>query len=110
MKARRVLVVMVALCGMMALLVSSSYAANAWYTCQVTEAGPGWGDTYIRMDDVDTPGGWADSKWFKCKDAEEKQALATAFTAMSNGQSVRINVDLNSGSYPLINAIYLQGP
>ncbi len=110
MKTSKVLVVMAALCGMMAWLASSGYAANAWYTCQVTEAGPGWGDTYIRLDDVDTPGGWEGSRWFKCKDADANQTLATAFTAMSTGQDVRINADINKGTYPLLNAVYLQGP
>ncbi len=108
MKQRKMFLMMSALCCMVIFAAGNVYAANAWYTCQVTEAGPGWGDTYIRLDDVDTPGGWAGSMWFKCKLAEAKQCLATAFTAMSNGQNVRINADLNSGTYPVLNAIYLQ--
>ena len=109
MKAREVFLMMLALCCMVIFSTGHVYAANQWYECTVSEAGPGWGATYIRLVNVDSPAAWGGAKWFKCKDAEAKQCLATAFTAMSNVQNVRINADLNSSNYPLLNAMYLQG-
>jgi hypothetical protein len=88
MKRRRMILTTLALCFMLSLVAASAHAAAAWYTCSVVEAGPGWGATYIRLTDQGTA---FTDKWFKPRSDSTKEALATAFTAASNGVFVRVN-------------------
>jgi hypothetical protein len=105
MKARKMLLIILAVCGVVAFMAVSAHAAAAWYVCSVVEAGPGWGTTYVRLTDQGTA---FTDKWFKPRSDSTKEALATAFTAAANGTLVRINADINAGTYPTLNAIYLQ--
>jgi hypothetical protein len=107
MKAKKKILVIMAACSVITLFAVSAHAAKAWYTCTVVQVGPGWGKAYICLSD---DGSAFANKWFILKDDQEKEQLATALTAMGNGQKVYVNLDLGGGQYPAINAMYLGEP
>jgi len=105
MKTRKRFLVMVAVVGMVALFAASAHAG--WHLCTVVQVGPGWGNTYVRL----TPdgGGFPDNQWFRPRSDSVKEMLATALTAMANGEKVLINSTL-AGDYPEIKAMYMGTP
>lgn len=85
-----------------ALFVSDSSAAAAWYTCTVEYAGPAYGGVYIQLSSASFS-----TRWFSVPTSIQKEILAVALTAMSNGMQVLVNTDLVSSSQPSILAFYL---
>lgn len=110
MKARKRLLIIVAVCSVIALFAVSAYAQDNWYTCTVLQAGPSFGFYFVRMDDVGSDFENAGHDWFRLRNGQEKEMLATALTSMSNGQEVWANVDLSKGGEPMLNALYLGPP
>ena len=87
-----------------AFLVADSSAAPALYVCTVEAAGPqADGVMYIGL--TSAPAfTW---KWFIAPANMQKEILAIALTAMSNGMQVLVQVDVSAGDYPPIKNFYL---
>jgi hypothetical protein len=85
-----------------ALFVSDSNAAPGWYTCTVEYAGPGYGGVYIQLSSASFS-----TRWFSVPASIQKEILAVALTAMSNGMLVLVNADLTITQPPIL-AFYLQ--
>lgn len=96
----------VAICSVISLFAVSAHAYT-WHTCQVVQAGPGWGKTYIMLTDTDGTSPAFQDQWFQPRNDLIKEMLATALTAMTGGQYVRVCTDLK-GTYPYLQALYLQ--
>jgi len=110
MKPSKKLLVMVAVFGMVAFLAVTAHAAQ-WYYCQVVQAGPGWGQSYIMLTHSPSSGSpLFVNKWFYPRSDLTNEMLATALTALANNQTVYIgtNSNLGTSSYGKLEAIYLQ--
>ncbi|MDY6838309.1 MAG: hypothetical protein SWH78_10070 [Thermodesulfobacteriota bacterium] len=110
MKTRKKLLVMAAVFGVVALCAASAHAG--WNLATVTQAGPGWGTTYLRLTQASHPGnqnGLFTDKWFKPRTDSVKEMLATALTAKTNNEHVWFFSDF-SGTYPYIKALYMGPP
>ena len=90
------------------LAAGESSAAPQWYTCTVLQAGPGGAVTLVKLKDTASSPAFA-SKWFLAPADRAKEILAVALTAMSNGMTVRVSLDLSvPDEYPPISAFYLK--
>ena len=110
MKTKKMILVMAAVCSMVALFGVSAHAG--WNLCTVTQTGAGWGSCYIRMTqepcdlNQDPP---FTTKWFIPRSDSLNEMLATALTARSNNEQVWMYSDM-SGTYPELKALYLGAP
>lgn len=85
-----------------------SIAAQQWFTCRVQLAGPGGAATLVKLTDTSSTPAFT-SKWFLAPADRAKEILAVALTAMSNGMTVRVSIDLSvPDEYPPIYAFYLK--
>ncbi|MBN2467585.1 MAG: hypothetical protein JXD19_05485 [Deltaproteobacteria bacterium] len=86
-----------------AFFVTDSSAAPAGYNCTVDATGPYSGTIYIQLTSASNFTG----KWFTAPAGMQKEILAIALTAMSNGFTVFVYADLGAGSVPPIQGLYL---
>lgn len=90
MRNRKIGLMVLAVLIATALFTTSAIAAAGFYTCTVKGAGPGWGATYVLLEDTK---GQFSTQWFKTASGMESKQLATALTAMTNGWTVLIYSD-----------------
>ena len=91
MKPKKMLLMMVAVCSVVALLSVNAHAAWVWYTCTVTDAGPAAKNVYCTLTD---DGDAFDGQRFKVYPDAKKEILATLLTAMNMGVKVEAKIDL----------------
>jgi len=91
--------------SLLLLFVASTQAAERWVNGYVTYAGPGWGTVYITLKDASNPESFT-AKWFIAQPGQEREMLATALTALANGNMVVCYVDADV-VYSYIRAIYI---
>jgi hypothetical protein len=85
-----------------------SSAAQQFYTCRVLLAGPGGAVTLVKLTDTASTPAFT-GKWFLAPADRAKEILAVALTAMTNGMTVRVSIDLSvPDEYPPIYAFYLK--
>lgn len=107
MKSSRVFLTGLAVVSAMLILATSAFAANAWYTCKVNQAGP-FNGTQVRFVLSDTNSAPAfDNRTFLALAGCENQMLATALTAISSGLNVKVRTDLSLPGSKVITAMYL---
>jgi hypothetical protein len=105
MKSRKVVLAGLAVVSAMLIFTTSAFAA--WYTCQVKQAGP-YNETEVRFVLSDTKASPAFSgKTFVAMAGCENRMLATALTAISSGLTVKVQTDLTKPGFPAIEAMYL---
>lgn len=95
MKARKMLLMMVAVCSVVALLSVNAHAAWKWYTCDVADAGPAGRNVYTTLTDTGPEPDFQGERFLVWATAK-KEILATLLTAMNMGVQVeaKINYDL----------------
>ena len=107
MRVKKMFINMVVVFSLVAVFAVAARAG--WYTCTVNMAGAGWGThCYIKLSDTAATPDF-ENKWFVALDSQEKEMLATALTAMTNGLNVLVYVD-SPDIYSIIRAMYLMSP
>lgn len=99
---RAILTVLVILC-----LLTMAFHGQAamWVTCNVNQAGSGFGNVYINLSATDyIYGAWPAYVWF-CAGSDNRM-LATALTAISSGKQVLAYID--EYAYGSVYCLYLQ--
>ena len=78
--------------AIVAFFVLPASAADAWYTCDVIQAGTG-GASYVLILLQDSNKTF--KKWFRAREGQENRMLATALSALSNNMQVLVLTDPN---------------
>ncbi len=109
MKLLKGILMVLVLCGMLAICNTKAYAAGGWYTCSVVAAGPGWGVTYIKLTDTSSSPAFT-NQWCNIPAAQANAFLSIALAAMSSNANVQVYLDTSAianGSYPTLSTMYL---
>jgi hypothetical protein len=113
MKARKLVLLVLSVCALVAFLTATSYAALATYTCTVNYAGPvtstGTYHMAIKLTYASgSPTPTTKTKVFYAPTGHEKEFLAVALTAMANSKKVSAYVDFDTVSSTTVYNLYLQ--
>ncbi len=86
---------------------SQTNAALKWYTATVNQAGPSYESSHYEMRFLMDFG--SSVKWMKAYPGREKEMLAVALSAISNGKRVKIYADfaVPANTTPMIKSIYI---
>ncbi|MDY6989487.1 MAG: hypothetical protein SWQ30_15685 [Thermodesulfobacteriota bacterium] len=116
MKARRCLTILttsvlsvftvMALCSMGAQSVAPVDTAPVGYTCFVTRANAGLGDSYVKLTNLDGNPCFA-LKWFRLPKGQASEMMTTATEAIGKGQALYVSVDIHDGIFPQIQTMDL---
>ncbi|MDY6952718.1 MAG: hypothetical protein SWE60_14500 [Thermodesulfobacteriota bacterium] len=116
MKAKKCFAILTttALCVLTVMALSSmgadsfpaSNTASTGYTCTVSRANAGLGDSYIKLTNLDGNPCFA-LKWFRLPKEQATDMIATAAEAMSSGQTLYVSVDIHDGIFPQIETMHL---
>lgn len=81
-------------------------AASSWYTCSIDEAGSTAKTVKIILTDTAVTPAFS-QKCFRFPSTRKREMLSLALTAVVLEKNVRVLVDIESASQPLISMMYL---
>jgi hypothetical protein len=93
MRAKKAIVGMVLVMGIVGIFAVNAFAANAWYTCTISKVGgytKDGGVMTVRLSD--TKGAFSNT-YFQIDEGRLNQILAVFLTAASNGATVYVYAD-----------------
>lgn len=108
MKPKKMLLMMVAVCSIVALLSVNAHAAWVWHTCTVNDAGISGTVVYAGL--TDDAHNWPDGRRFSVYAQGKKEMLATLLTAMNMGVKCLVYMDADASSPYVKGVIMLTEP